>query len=301
MWWLVIIMAVNFSRTWAIETGGYYLSPAFKEIVISQDQKQFSFTIEVGNWSQTDQTFELSVVDFGSLDETGGVAFLTTQSQNSERKYSLASWISLEKNRLEIGPDKKELVKVTIQNRESLSPGGHYGAVLVKIKNDISNQKDQVNLIQTYASLIYVKKEGVVRQEMEMVAADWKNNWWQWPKTVTLRFKNTGNIHLIPRGRVVGVSLSGKEVVVGIINSGSGLLLPDSIRQYPISLRRLHQWIWPGEYLLKIDYRFDGSDKISSVDRKYLYFGYEGLVIVITLMIIWLGFLIKIIGKKGKK
>ncbi len=192
---VVIIASYGVGRVNASDRENYYLSPSFEKVEIEQGQSQVSWQIEVGNNSHISQTFNLSVIDFGSLDEAGGVAFLTSNEGLGQRKYSLASWITLEKDRLEIGANQKERVKVTVRNRDSLAPGGHYGAVLVNLSSELNDKSDQVNLVQTYASLIFLKKEGDIHQEMDLVKWDLKRSWWRMPDNINLKFQNIGNVH----------------------------------------------------------------------------------------------------------
>ena len=74
-------------------------------------------------------------MDFGSLDASGGVAFLGA-SDNLAHKYALASWMRPEKDAVFLDAGETETLKIVIENRESLSPGGHYGAVLFQVSHD---------------------------------------------------------------------------------------------------------------------------------------------------------------------
>jgi hypothetical protein len=54
---------------------GFSLSPMFQTITLSDETSQ-EFSVTVSNDTTAVATFRLSVLDFGSLDESGGVAFL---------------------------------------------------------------------------------------------------------------------------------------------------------------------------------------------------------------------------------
>jgi hypothetical protein len=257
---------------------GYYISPPFQNVKIDGGMKQVVTEIEIGNDTQDGQTFDLSVMDFGTLDEAGGVAFLATGKSDYEKKYSLASWISLEKNRVEVAPGGREKIKITILNKESLSPGGHYGAVLLTVKG-AEGQKAQVTLVQSYATLFYVQKTGGEKPSLKFMGTEIKKIWWDLHQKVKLRFENNGNVHLIPRGKVVVKDLHGEEVSRSIINGESGLILPESFRQYQVETRPLGGWRWPGKYTFEVDYRYDGKDSFSTVNKDIFYFGREGVIL----------------------
>src|SRR6266702_3940346 len=82
---------------------GFSMSPFFQEVNLEKDQTQSNFVLEIANNTQALATLKLSVVDFGALDESGGVAFLGS-ADDLNNKYSLASWVSLEKDSVAINP-----------------------------------------------------------------------------------------------------------------------------------------------------------------------------------------------------
>ena len=101
---------------------GLAVSPAFQELAIKPDQSRADYTLQLINRNATDQNFRLSTVDFGALDDSGGVAFLGKPSSELEHKYGLASWMILEKDAVFVPAGKTVAVTVTVDNRQSLAP-----------------------------------------------------------------------------------------------------------------------------------------------------------------------------------
>ncbi len=277
-----------------IRAENFLMTPPFSDIEILPGEKQVNVEIEIGNQTDKETTFEISVVDFGSLDETGGLAFITTDNDNSQRKYSLASWISPEKESITIMPNSKEKIKITILNKESLSPGGHYGAVMATVKSKNDNGKDSVGINQTLASLVYVLKTGGEIRNLNLKSAEMKKNIFIFPKTIALRFWNSGNAHVIPRGTVKIKNGQGEIVEKGIVNEGSVKVLPESYRIIETGLKRIKKWNWPGKYVVEVDYHFDKSEKTETETETYWYFGYEGILIVMIISLITTLFLVRI-------
>jgi hypothetical protein len=276
---LLVVWLMQIKPVIAADNGGIYLSPPFEEIEINNEKSEVEFELEIGNNSQTSQVFDLSVVDFGSLDESGGVAFLTTNTDNSQKKYALASWIVLEKSEVIVAFGEKEKVKVTILNKESLSPGGHYGAVLVTYRNEERPEGDKVGINQSMASLIYVQKSGGETKNLILRNVNWKDPLFRVIKKVELRFENNGNVHLVPRGKIE-ISYLGKLVAKGIINEGSAIILPESFRRLEVEIDWFSKWKWPGIYSVEIDYRFDGNETFKKDKNSFFYVGIEGIILV---------------------
>lgn len=246
------------------------ISPAYQEIDVSQNAPQQSFTFKLTNKSNYAQRYDLSAVDFGTLDETGGVAFLGDNTTNFEQKYGLASWLTLEKTIVFADPGQTQTLRVTIENRESLAPGGHYGAILVKASpQDVSAEGDKVELQAVLSSLILVKKEGGLRYGLSLSGETDNANRLRLPSVINLRFQNSGNVHAVPRGLIRVVDPAGHEVARGVINTDSSFILPESFRRLQVATLPLARAWLPGRYRLAVQYRYDGSNQVTTWEKSF--------------------------------
>lgn len=264
---------------------GITVSPPFSEVVLKGGDNSSSFGIRLTNNSQKDVSFRVKVVDFGSLDESGGVAFLGLSRSDVEQKYSLASWISLENDWVTISVGETKEVKGKILNRESLSPGGHYGALIFRYDDQMESSDSKVNLNQMFASLIYVKKTGGEKYELKLNRIEIKNNFWGMPSNLNLRYQNAGNIHLTPVGKVVVVGKNNVEVAKGIINNDYSIVLPESFRIFGVPMSLEKRFVWPGKYKLEVWSRYDGKDTFEIRRTDLVYFGWEGIVLLALLLV----------------
>lgn len=292
-WLIFFTVLMIFPRFCKAENNqGVSFSPPFTDIEIGSE-KEKKIDLEISNQSESSLVFGLSVIDFGSLDESGGIAFLTTQPNSDERKYALASWISLEKSEVIVPPKSKEIIKVTILNKESLFPGGHYGAVLATIRNEEKALSDKVGINQSIASLLYVQKNGGETKNLILRNIYRKNPTLVFIKNIDLKFENNGNTHLVPRGKVEIKSITNKTVAKGIINEASNKILPETTRKITVNLDVFKKWIWPGKYFIEINYRFDGKEEFINYKNSFLYIGIEGIIIFVSGILLFFYFLLK--------
>ncbi|HLC95467.1 MAG TPA: hypothetical protein VJH89_03180, partial [Patescibacteria group bacterium] len=233
----------------AAASDGLIISPAFQEILLDQTNKNQEFTVSLTNNTNTTITLKLSMFDFGSLDESGGVAFLGA-SNDLENKYSLASWMRPEKEIITLTPYTTEDIRVAVENSASLSPGGHYGAlafqtdIQTNITNDVSLQS--VAIQQLFSTLVFVKKIGGEIYGLDFKEQEYNNAVVKFQDTLRLRFQNTGNVHLTPRGIAMVTDPLGRVVAKGIINPESGLILPETSRVYAVHLNTVAMSFVPG-------------------------------------------------------
>ncbi|HSH18368.1 MAG TPA: hypothetical protein VK978_03215 [Candidatus Saccharimonadales bacterium] len=249
---------------------GVTIAPAFQEIVITPDDPSKRFDFAITNNTAEPLEFSLSVVDFGSLDESGGVLYIGDAKKQLEYRYGLTGWVTLAKDRVVVEPKSTEKVPVTIFNRESLTPGGHYGAILVS-PAETGERPTKVQINQVLSSLLFVKKQGGEVYRLGLQSHDMPANIFKVPESVGLRFQNAGNVHVVPRGTVTITDPAGRVVRRGFINQGSTLALPESFRQLPAHLETVRAAWLPGRYGMEIAYRFDGKESVEITRVSFVY------------------------------
>jgi hypothetical protein len=274
---------------------GLTVTPAFQMVSLSAAKPTAQYTLTLGNSTTHDQNFRLTTADFKSLDESGGVAFLGTPASELDHPYGLASWMRLEKDTVFVPAGKSAPIIVTVDNRSSLAPGGHYGAVLATAVTDTGQPyvgDPRVGVRQVISSLILLTKEGGAEPNLKLVSQTTNGHVWRLPSVVTERFQNSGNLHLVPRGVVEVRDPAGRVVERGAINPDSGIILPESFRRYQTDIRAVTTGWVPGRYSLVASYRYDGTDQTSTVTISFWYLGTALTWLVIAIILILLAGLI---------
>ena len=285
----------------AVEAAALTVSPAFQDILVPAAASSKDAIVTFSNQSSSPQTYRLSAVDFGSLDESGGVAFLGVPNSELEHRYGLVSWITLEKDQIFLPPAGSAKIMVHIDNRPSLAPGGHYAAILATStgESDTKQDKTKVNLRQIIASLLLVRKEGGA--EIGLNAAGitlGKHSLLSLPKFANLRFQNPGNVHVVPRGTVSIKDPSGREVSQGLINENSDIILPESFRKIRVDLAPPKSAWAPGRYTLTARFRYDGTSDIRSSKVSYWYLG---MAVNVMILAVFTGLIAVILTKYVKR
>lgn len=279
-------------KTFASSENTFSVSPFYKELTLTKNDQESGFDLEVKNDTANSTIFKLSVLDFGSLDETGGVAF--QGSIKLENKYSLASWVKLQTDALVLDAGQAQKIHVTIENKESLSPGGHYAAVMLKVADDENggeNKETQVAVNPTATSLIFVRKEGGEIFNMNLNNQQTPHNFWSLPSLAKLRFQNAGNVHLTPYGSISLIDPLGRVVEKGIINEDSGIILPETFRIFNVKMLGLASAFIPGKYELNITYHWVGNPKNTIVHSSIFIFPLLSMLIFAVLAVfLFLGY-----------
>ena len=246
-------LVFGFNKVQAATNGGITVSPAYQDVTLSPNQVSASQEFFITNNEALPLTFDLTTVDMGALNDSGGVVF-TGLTADYESKYGLAKWINL----------KQATVTIAARSTQKIDfgPGGHYGAIVAKPVFDISPSQNQIQLSPRIASLLLVRKVGGEVLDLTATNPTIKSRYWKLPDVIKLSFHNKGNVHLVPRGLVIISDSAGHEVGRGVINPESSYTLPEISRNYSVKINYSKSLLWPGKYLLKTAYRFDGSDQL---------------------------------------
>lgn len=236
---------------------GISISPLKFELNVPSGQ-QTSGTVKVTNDTGKAITLYTSREDFVAGDDSGTPSFVKPQNQGSDA-YSLANWITIEDKNLTLAQGETREIRFTVKVPANAEPGGHYGAIFFAPAPD----KAQVAVVQRLGALVLVEVPGEAKVSGNFESFDVgsssgskfeaKSEFSTFPIAFSTRFKNDGNVHLKPTGKIELVDESGevlknvgKESIVSPqgayvgerlvdyvpVNDGLGNVLPNSERRF---------------------------------------------------------------------
>lgn len=294
---LAIVLATTTQAFAASKTSQITISPFLREVRFSADEGTKNFEVEIANDSDKVQNLTLSVLDFGSLNETGGLAFAGSNASGLVKKYGLANWLQLNVTNLSIEAGKSTKIQATIIDDVSLAPGGHYAAIVAAVDSEAGNTSNQVTVDQKLSSLIFAIKTGGEKYDLKLDKIEVGSNRFRLPGFVTLHFYNPGNVHVVPRGTVKILAPGGEVISQGVINEESSFVLPETSKQLLVKLNRLgRKDLRTSAYKLQVDYRYDGIDKFARREQPIYITSIAGLIMLIVLFagVLWAAFRLNI-------
>ena len=200
-----------------------------------------------------------TIEDVRELEDRNPVGILDPK-EATNYKYSLSSWVYLDKQSLILNPGETSSINVTI-NKDKLSPGGHYGTILAEIKQ-VSNKKEALKIKGVLASLLFVRAS--TGNELEQARVPFfgiEGSSLNLPAKFIFRFQNTGNVDLTPYGTVEIQDRRGRTVAKGIVNEDSLITLPEAIRKYEVNVKPINSLILPGQYKAVLSLHYGKSNK----------------------------------------
>lgn len=222
--------------SYAAQKGALELSPAFLDVVLKTPNEEKKITLDFANQSDKPISLEIFPIDFKQKDEFGTLSFLGQEAGSFS--YSLSSFLSFESNRLDLDAHEKKKFSLSVKNRQDLSPGGHYAAVIARLVTPVKSKEGHEIIAPSISSLILLRKEGGERFNLSLTNVDWptRSVEFTYPNALNLMFQNEGNVHVIPYGTAEVRDPFNRVLYKGYVNTSSLRILPESRRRIVVDL-----------------------------------------------------------------
>lgn len=212
------------------------ITPAFQEVVVDENASEKDVKFSIQNLADYAQEIEIFALDFRQIDDKGNIAFVDKPTDN----FVLAKYVEIPTPRIYLPPKFSQDIMVQIKNDISLSPGGHYAAVIARTAQPSIALQGQ-HVLPGVSTLLLVRKVGGEQYHLSLSSIE-QGGWLvrlTLPRIISLTFTNDGNTHVVPKGTVLMKDMFGRVVSKGIINDTSKFVLPETRRVISVTMEYL--------------------------------------------------------------
>jgi hypothetical protein len=192
--------------------------------------------VKLYNESNAPLTLTASVQNFKAMGETGTPEFLPVAEVTD-----LATWIKVDETTVTLQPNERKSVLFTINVPADADPGGHFAGILWSESEAATPAPGEsaVGLVAKTGTLVLVRIAGLINEAGRIVefSTD-KTSYNYLPTNFTIRFENTGNVHLKPTGTIEIHNMWGKKVASTTINENLANVLPNSTRKFDVTWQK---------------------------------------------------------------
>lgn len=239
----VFLMQTNYAFAFQLQTlddtpiaNDFVLGPGKVDLLLEPGEKTIQ-QITVTNRLGKDMNFTVGVEDFSGSYDTDETVVL---SGDVKGPYSMKDYIKPETTEFSLKHGERIVLPIEISIPKDSQPGGLYASVLVSTVPD--NSVGEVNqgrakIISRLGTLYFVRVAGDVNESghlQEFKVTDTKTGFYEkGPIPFEIFFKNEGNIHMAPSGKIAIMNLLGKKV--GEVGIEKYFAMPDSLRKIIVS------------------------------------------------------------------
>ncbi len=143
-------------------------------------------------------------------------------------------WVSFSEDKFALPVNEWKTIAATFNVPTSASFGYYYAVVFTRADENIQTGEKQTVLIGGMATLVLLEAQ-VPNAKREVQVTDFsvdKSMFEFLPATFSVKLRNTGNVHIAPRGNIFISRGDQKDVAILEVNQNKGSILPDSPRTF---------------------------------------------------------------------
>lgn len=302
---LAILFNYAIEKAQAFDRLALTITPPLFQLAIGPGEVWRS-SLKIVNTNPYDLTVYASTMNFAAGGEEGQGRFIPILESDLNSR-SLAKWIDITPDAIFIPQGQSIDIPFGVTIPPDAEAGGHYAAILVGTRPQNKNQNGASILVSSQVSSLFLARiNGEVREEGNIREFSVKRKFYEKPDIdFTLRFINTGNVHLKPQGEITIFNMWGSEMGKMAINEKSdfGNVLPQSTRKFVFNWQRNLNILETGRFKAVANISY-GEDTRQNVSRAVYFWVLPGkpllgLAISFLTFILIIIFLIRLYIKRS--
>lgn len=229
-----IVFAFEKTKTEMKAQNDFVVEPGKTEIFINPGEtitKSITITNRIGKSVK----FKLTTEDMIGTNDSGSPIKLLGDEKGP---YSIRNFMEPEISEFTLDLGEKIIIPVRVSVPIDAEPRGYYGALIVSNEPEVLGEEQsketegKARIVSRIGSLFFLRINGEGKESGNLedfkIIGPSKTFYENRPKGFEISFKNTGNVHLVPYGKIIIRNVLGKDV--GSIPVDAYFSLPDSIR-----------------------------------------------------------------------
>ena len=229
-----VVLAFEKTKTEMKAQNDFVVEPGKTEIFINPGEtitKSITITNRIGKTVK----FKLTTEDMVGTNDAGSPIKLLGDEKGP---YSIRNFMEPEIGEFTLDLGEKITIPVRVSVPIDAEPRGYYGALIVSNEPEVLGEEQsketigKARLVSRIGSLFFLRINGEGKESGSLedfkILGPSKTFYENKPKGFEISFKNTGNVHLVPHGKIIIRNILGKDV--GGIPVDAYFSLPDSIR-----------------------------------------------------------------------
>jgi hypothetical protein len=177
------------------------------------------------------EKLKVSLMKFGAFGDSGKPQILERGPGDD-----YFDWVKFDRPTFEAPANVWQTVKMTINVPKTAAFGYYYAVVFTRVGDDARKDGNTSSIAGGTAILVLLEaRVPNAKRQMELLSLTSKHRVYEFlPADFEVKFRNTGNVHVVPHGDIF--IMSGKKSVATLpINGAQGNLLPASNRIFPVT------------------------------------------------------------------
>lgn len=197
--------------------------------LITTPGSSVSTPIKIKNGGTDTEQIKITLMKFKAYQSNG-----QPQLMDPEPTDEFLKWASFSEDTFTASPDEWKTITATFTVPQDAAFGYYYAIVFSRANEEKPTDSKQTAVVGGTAVLVLLEAR-VPHAERSIEVTEFSTDKQMYeflPTTFTVKLKNTGNVHVAPRGNIFINKGSEHDIALLEINANKGSILPDSTRDF---------------------------------------------------------------------
>ncbi len=197
--------------------------------LVAEPGTTVSTELKVKNAGTEAETLKIDILKFNAYEDTGKPAL-----HDLEPTDEFAKWVTFSEPSFTVLPEEWKTVTATFNVPKEASFGYYYAFVFTRASEQADLAPQETAVVGGTATLVLLEAR-VQDAKREITVTEFKTDKTVYeflPVNFTVSLKNSGNVHVAPRGNIFLSQGDDKDIALLELNPGKGSILPESSRVF---------------------------------------------------------------------
>lgn len=261
---------------------GLKIAPVRTDLTIEKGgSRQVSLFIE--NITASTLTVSGFKNDFVASDDESGEPRIILDEKESAPGNSFKTLVGALPT-IRLVPNERREVRISLSVPKDAPAGGYYGAI--RFAPGTGDSDKNVSLTASVGTIFLIRVPGDIKEQLQVEDFTAKHNnntgslFNSGPISIVTRFKNFGNVHVLPFGKITVKDFSGKVIDEIEINNTQprGSVLPNSVRKFEYELKEKKLF---GRYTAEGSFGYGSSGELIQAKKVFYVIPFKMIAAVI--------------------
>lgn len=188
-----------------------------------------STELKIKNGGLADEELKITLMKFRAYEASG-----KPQLMEREEGDTFFDWVRFSESSFTLAPNEWKTVTATFDIPKEASFGYYYAFVFSRAQEEKPLEESQTAIVGGTAVLVLLEaRVPDAKRQVEVTEFSLDRAFYEFlPATFTVRLKNTGNVHIAPRGNIFIDRGNTRDIAILEINQEKGSILPNSSREF---------------------------------------------------------------------
>ena len=197
--------------------------------LVTEPGKTITTELRVKNGGTKEEKLKINLMKFSAYEDSGKPKLMDPEPEDDFLK-----WVAFSEDSFGVSPNEWKTITATFTVPNTASFGYYYAFVFSRAEDQTTLKQNETAIVGGTAVLVLLEAR-VPNAQREITVTEFstpKSFYEFLPITFNVKLKNTGSVHIAPRGNIFIDRGDNQDIAILEVNSEKGNILPNSNRNF---------------------------------------------------------------------